>query len=104
MIGYSQTVESIEESSIKNSRPPVAKRRQLSKKKESSIARSKLNPDSSISKAYNESLEQSEVPKFDSNVYESQYEESADFHREKTVNPQLLKYPSIGRDYEEPNI
>jgi hypothetical protein len=74
MVGYSQTVESIEESSVKNSRPPVAKRRNLSKKKESSIARSKINQDSSLSKAFGESLENSEVPKFDSNVYESQYE------------------------------
>jgi hypothetical protein len=46
MIGYSQTVESIEESSAKNSRPPVSKRRTLSRKKESSIVRSKLNQES----------------------------------------------------------
>lgn len=59
MAGYSQTVESVEESSIKNSRPPVSKRRTISKKKESSIARSKINPDSQLSKNYvEESLDQ----------------------------------------------
>lgn len=57
MAAYSQTVESIEESSQRNSRPPVSKRRAVSKKKESSIARSKLNQESALSKPFsNESL------------------------------------------------
>ena len=43
MIGYSQTVESVEESSARVSRPPIAKKQNLSKKKESSIIRSKIN-------------------------------------------------------------
>ena len=52
MAAYSQTVESIEESSQRNSRPPVSKRRTVSKKKESSIARSKLNQESALSKPF----------------------------------------------------
>ena len=46
---YSQTVESVEESSTKH-RPPMAKRRSIGKKKESSIVRSKMNGDGSMSR------------------------------------------------------
>jgi hypothetical protein len=102
MAGYSQTVESIEESSIKNSRPPVAKRRQVSRKKESSIVRSKINEDNSVSRYNNESIE---MPKFDSNIYESHFEESADFPRERaSINPQLVKNSSIDDGQNQPKI
>lgn len=76
MVGYSQTVESVEESSARVSRPPIAKKRNLSKKKESSIVRSKLNSnDGYAGKSFNndESVGNVSASKFDSNVYESQY-------------------------------
>jgi len=50
MMRYSQTVESVEESS-NTGKPPINKRKSVGKKKESSIMRSKMNPD--ISKSYN---------------------------------------------------
>lgn len=50
---YSQTVESVEESSTRQ-RPPMIKRKSVGKKKESSIVRSKLNPDQSVSKVSKE--------------------------------------------------
>jgi hypothetical protein len=42
---YSETVESVEESSSKLRKPPNPKKRSVSKKKESSISRSKLQQD-----------------------------------------------------------
>jgi hypothetical protein len=90
MIGYSQTVESIEESNEK--RPPLSKKRSIGKKKESSIARSKMMGDSA-SRSYNNN--QSDVQlspaKFDSNIYESQYDESVNEIKPMNVNPQMVK-------------
>jgi hypothetical protein len=40
-MGYSQTVESVDESSSKLRKPPIAKRRSIGKKKESSLSRSR---------------------------------------------------------------
>ena len=79
----------MEESSSKLRKPPIVKKRSVSKKKENSISRSKLQPPEVV---YSNRISESasfdpNYPKFDSNVYESQYEESVEIQKPGKINP-----------------
>ena len=87
---YSQTVESVEESSSKFKRPPISKRKSVGKKKESSLSRSKDHERSQHNIISESASFEPAHPKFDSNVYESQYEESVEMPNRGKMPPEIV--------------